>query len=691
MTVTTAEADTNSLIGYAVLRANFNANAPSYLDNFTGFVLDVLARSYPQGADESEVAAEIRREFGFTLPDRTVGVLLRKAQKKGLVEKHGDLYSITEECLARCRPLKEDITRFQREQAELNAKYVTFVAERFPDRVDVASTDPGEQISAFIRNHAVPLLSQAVRGDAADRPDWSALGGSEYLVALFIRYLVDYDNVAFGYLVEAVKGAILAAVLDFKGADLKRSLSDLTIMLDTPVILKALGYHGVTQREAVRQTLALAHALKIKIAAFDHTLKEVDGVLDSVQGTLKSAGRSQGFRREVDAHFLDIRATAADVEIERERLHDNVQALGIFVLPKPDNYYKYGLDEDALERRLQDAINYRNETTRKYDVLSVSAVHRQRKGGCAEHFEKCGFVLVTDNVNLVFAAKGVDERHNWPLAMTDADLSALLWVRSPATSEDLPRQQLLATVYAGMQPSAHLWSKYLLEIERLQRDGKVNEGEALILRSRPEARRALMDITLGAPGEVDAESVESVVDRVRETLEAPLREALGRVEAERDEALRRADAAEAARRQTEADASTTVTAMRQQVSALHAANEAQRSSLIKRAERRALRRVRVVVAVLGLVMLVGAAVELVDPYGPSWVSVLGLVAAVVFLMDEKVERWLHVDWRASVEGWVKGRLTRRYLANAGLSLGDVGRLDIHATLNVNAASERLRD
>lgn len=34
MTAAATEADTNSLIGYAVLRANFNANAPHYLDNF---------------------------------------------------------------------------------------------------------------------------------------------------------------------------------------------------------------------------------------------------------------------------------------------------------------------------------------------------------------------------------------------------------------------------------------------------------------------------------------------------------------------------------------------------------------------------------------------------------------------------------------------------------------------------------
>jgi hypothetical protein len=443
----------------------------------------------------------------------------------------------------------------------------------------------------------------------------------------------------------------------------------MTIMLDTPVVLKALGYNGATQRDAVLQTIALARDLKVTVACFDHTLREVDGVLDSVQGTLKSRGRNQGFRREVDAYFLDLRATAADVEIERSRLRENVQSIGVRVVPRPDDYYKYGLDEKKLEQHLQDVVGYRVETTRRYDVMSLSAVHRQRKGGCAEGFEKCGYVLITDNAHLAWAAKGVDERHNWPLAMTDADLSALLWVRSPASAADLPRQQLLATVHAGMQPSSHLWSRYLLEIERLQRDGKVDQDEALILRSRPEARRALMDVTLGATGVVDAEAVESVVDRVRDSLEAPIRSRIGLLEIERDDALQRAQATEvaASSAQTQADANLEV--IRQELDGLRAANQSQRAALASRAQRNAGRYVSAVPALVGLTLIGFAAMQLANPRGPGWVSAIAVVAGVVFLFDEKIERWLGIDWRIGLGPTRKrlaSRLTARYLRRAGL-------------------------
>ena len=42
------DVSTRGLIGYAVLRANFNYDAPNYVDNFAPYVLDALARRHPQ-------------------------------------------------------------------------------------------------------------------------------------------------------------------------------------------------------------------------------------------------------------------------------------------------------------------------------------------------------------------------------------------------------------------------------------------------------------------------------------------------------------------------------------------------------------------------------------------------------------------------------------------------------------------
>ena len=135
--------------------------------------------------------------------------------------------------------------------------------------------------------------------------------------------------------------------------------------------------------------------------------------------------------------------------------------------------------------------------------------------------------------------------------MHDADMAALLWVRSPAVNEDLPRMQLLATVYSGMQPGGHLWAKYLDEIERLQISGEVSEDDALLLRARPEARSALMTETLGEGVDVDRESIAAVLDRVREDLQHPLKTQLATAELARETALQAARTAQQSQREEE--------------------------------------------------------------------------------------------------------------------------------------------
>jgi hypothetical protein len=672
MTQGTTTNSSRALIGYAVLRANFNHDAPSYVDNFSGFVLDVLARRHPEAIDEATAGEDIRRAFGFTIPDRVVGTLLRRAAKSKIAEQSGVSFVLSHAHLGQVADIEADMSRFERQQRELVTKFHAFVIRTAPDRVRVIEDKPEAHLQNFIEEHAVPLLRRAVRGDRSDHPAWGDLDGSGYLVSAFIGELAESDNVAFGYVVEAVKGAILAAVVDLGTGNLKQRLDRLTFILDTPVILKGLGYVGATQQRAVRQTLDLAASLHANVVCFDHTAKEVDGVLDSVQGVLRSRGRTQGSLREVDAFFLDAGYGAADIEVERGHLHENLRALGVKEISKPDDYYSYGLDEGDLDQLLQQAVGYRADTTRRYDVLSLSAIHRLRSGTSPNDFERCGHVLISDNRRLVNATRKVDERHGWPLAMLDSDLASLLWVRSPAVAEDLPRQQLLATVYAGMQPGGHLWSKYLIEIERLQREGRVNEDEALILRARPEARRALMDITLGRAADIDTESISAVLERVRSDLEGPLREQVKQAFGERDEALDVASSAQSRGASQVSLLEGQIDTLTKQVTSHRRETDKQDVALRRRAETVARRYLDCAVYGVGLILLATAAVKYFDPdllaRLPQWLAVIALLGGVTVFVLSGLRSMVGGsvrDWLKPSEERLASRLEARYRRQVG--------------------------
>ena len=515
----------STLFGYAVLRANFDHDAPSYLDNFRAFVLDVLADLYPESGTEDTVGEEIRETFGFTIPDRVVGHLFRKlARARKVVAQPDGSYLIDESVRADLVSLGESMAQFKTRQIELLTKFASFIDEKHSESTDLIGTDPGAHLHAFIARHAVPLLRRGVVGQRGNGPPWGELQGAEYLVGLFVLYLEANEAATFGYLIDAVKGAILAGVLEMGPGDLKQSLNKLTIVFDTPVLLSALGYQGEIPRRAAEQTLQLARKLGVGVVCFEHTEQELYKVLDATIATLRRrTGPVEGWSA-VAQHFADVGATPADIAVAQHSLRrDLQQRLRLRIISRPDGYHRYGLNEETLEALLKKELPGQKDATRLYDLQSISAVHRLRKGNSPDSFERCGYVFVTDNSGLIAVARQVDERHLWPLVMLESEIASLLWVRSPAVAEDLPRQQLLAAVYTGMQPAAHLWMKYVEEIERLEVRGVVNPEEAVLFRSRPEAREVLMDVTLGDTTMINDQSMEEIVHRVREEISIPPR------------------------------------------------------------------------------------------------------------------------------------------------------------------------
>ena len=396
------EQASRTLVGYAVLRANFDFAAPSYVENFMPFVLDALAQTLPGTNDRSGVAAYIRSTFGFTIPDQVVLKLLKRGAKDGLLTRTADNhFTLDQHQVALVSDITQDALAFSRQQAELGSKFVEYVRDVAPDRVSQIE-DGSVVVSRYIERHAVPLLHYAVSGKAPRVSD-STLDALDFLAASFISHLSTTDNVAFGYLVDAVKGAILTAVVELGTGNLKQKLDRLTLVLDTPILLKALGYQGPEHQRAVVQTLNLATDLGAKLVCFEHTTTEIDGVLESSISVVRSQGSSRGVLRGVDAHFLDEGYTPSDVQDLRTSLERNLGTLLIRVVTTPDEYHQYGLDESELQETLQRVVGYLSQNTLRYDVLSISAVHRQRRGTSPSQFERCKFLFVTDNSKLVRA------------------------------------------------------------------------------------------------------------------------------------------------------------------------------------------------------------------------------------------------------------------------------------------------
>jgi hypothetical protein len=509
----------NALIGYAVLRANYNANAPTYLDNFTGFVLSVMADAPRKYVDRHEISEAILSSFGIRVPDLVVGKLLKRTRKREQTNQISpERFELTEIGMRDAPQIAEQVEKYRLKQRELGEHFRAFVREEYPDHSDLLEQDVDTELAKYFEQHAVPLLNQAIRGRNGDSNRTEP--GFAYLISAFVTRLSKLDVARFAYVEEASKGAILASVLTLDTLAFSTSMQGTSLYLDTPVLMNVLGCHGDIPQAASLDLVRLAREQGADVSVFAHSMQETDAILEGVEAALQR-GRSKSTRAAY-LHFAETGHSAADIAVLRKSIGRTLAGLDISVREKPEDYARFGLDEAKLEKMLQDAVHYRDDATRVTDVKSLSAIHRLRRGTSARHLEDCRAVMVTSNVSLVIAANSFErDQSSFSLAITEESAAGLLWVRSSAIDDELPRSQLLATVYSGMQPNGNLWIKYLEEVDQLEARAAVSADEALILRSSTSARSALMEETLGDLSSLSSEAPLLVLERLKSDVAMP--------------------------------------------------------------------------------------------------------------------------------------------------------------------------
>ncbi|PYI37088.1 hypothetical protein CVS30_17125 [Arthrobacter psychrolactophilus] len=519
----------SALVGYAILRANYDAQAPAYLDNFTPFVLSAIANAKSTIVEREVVAKLINEMFGLNIPSLVIPRLLKRTNRGGLTELVGTgAVRLTPKALAELPDLASEVAQYQRRQAELVSQLAEYIGTHHPEHTDLTTGDLGAHLAEFFDKQAVPLLGNSLGRSSAIE---SGATGIQYIVSAFVTHLAKNDQSRFTYVVEAAKGAMLASVLELDTSSMHESLAQLTIALDTPLVMDALGYHGPDQHRSMEHVLQMAKRQGAVLGIFRHCMSELDGILEAIEGGLRrgSASRmtSSGY-----LHFAETGASPSDLALHRQRLEEDLEAAGIRILDRPGGYSDYGLDERKLEEKIESTVHYFQDAARVNDVHSLSAVHRLRRGDRSRTFEKCVAVLMTSNSNLVRGARDFHDESSFPLAVTAEAVASILWVRSPALAPDVPREMVLASAYVGMQPSPTFWSKYVDEVERLEKIGTFSPDDAMVLRSTRLGREALMLESLGEETAVERDLPAAVLERVHDTIADPLLTQVGQLKSQ---------------------------------------------------------------------------------------------------------------------------------------------------------------
>ena len=505
---------TETLTSLAMLKVHVDQQQ-DYLDYLRPFVLQSLVVHKPDPVKDIDVQDLIRTDFGLEIPARAVQIVLRRLSRQYSLKRDHGVYRINGE-LPDPRIASKKAVAGRHIQAVLSG-LVTFSKDTSKP---LANEDEAvTAICSFLTQFNIPCLQAYLRGTAIPTIE----GQHQAQIALVGKYVVTLQNTdpeRFDSFLVVLRGHMLANALlcpDLK--DAPRSYKHGTFYLDTPLLVRWLGLEGGPRQATVKSLISLLRSLGGTVATFSHLRDELESV---IRGAAQYVESRSG-RGAVVAEARRRGTTRSDLLVLAGRLDDALEDARIEIRDTPRYIEKFQIDETAFENVLGDEISYFNPRAKEIDINSVRSIYVLRAGTSVAILERAKAVLVTSNAGFARAAFEYGKRHiesrEVSSVITDFSLANMAWLKAPLGAPGVPMKELLAFSYAALEPPPGLFEKYLGEIDRLERQGKITARDHQLLRSSRVASVELMNLTLGEEDALTEETITETLKRVTEEIQ----------------------------------------------------------------------------------------------------------------------------------------------------------------------------
>jgi hypothetical protein len=463
----------------------------------------------------------------LTIPIGALNGILARCLRRGLVQKRENVY----------HPIRKKLDKMEfatiqaaalRQHRSLLDKLRAFAEAQYD--LEWSEGDADGALLGYLQERSVSVLAAATEGDPLPASKRQSRR-TKHVMSAFAGYVSESDPDGFACLETVVKGYVLSGVLFYPDlGQIEARFEDLAVYCDTPFLLPAIGFSEEGRHFQSIELLELLRDLGARLKCFHHTIEEIAGVLETEAAGLRDAAS------EPTEYSTTKRFRRHEIEELIFKLPEILRALGIEVVDTPT--WTDTPDEVALEESIQKKINYLRPKAREKDVKSLAAICRLRGGRRMPRLESAKAVFLTTNTTLARASstffRDLEANGAIPLCMPVPLMARLAWVKKPMAAPQLPRHMVMASSYAALNPSHTLWREYLAEVARRKEKGEVSDEEYHFLRFSHEARKALMDRTLGDEDAFTAGTVDEVLEHAKRQFQA---EAKAETEEERTRRL----------------------------------------------------------------------------------------------------------------------------------------------------------
>lgn len=351
------------------------------------------------------------------------------------------------------------------------------------------------------------------------------LSPKEHEIDYYIgRYIFDNkkeNTIEYRDILDLVKGYFLKTVVYLQPENenlLSANYRNVDFYYDTPILLNLLGYQSEEEEKAAILLHEQLQKQKANFCYFYHAETEMKNILSAYQYSLRSGEYTGRTLEGLDRKKYTVSG------VERLKVNWKSQLKNTFQIFEK-NIPEYTVKENGAvdEREVLDekeiiasirkrAKSYKQENIER-DVDSILAIHRLRNNYVCENIESARAIFVTNNLDLANSVNNYYKRNvnkrAFPLVLTSAELSAMLWVKN-GTSTDLPEKQLLNNAYAALQPMPELLNKLSEVLEQMKLEGRITSEEVTALRTSHYVHRELWKETFGDENLTNTNSIMKI-------------------------------------------------------------------------------------------------------------------------------------------------------------------------------------
>ena len=529
-----AKSVANGLTTVALLKANFDHNR-DFLGMFLPFVLDSLTKLPRTDYTVQELQETIANRHGLRIPLDPLRLLLGRARRSGKTYREGGRYFLRKDRLQEDR-LDVNLNQARDEHAVLSEQFRAYAASQGatlpPDDT------PLSLLLDLLNDYNIGLLMEDSKRSVLESASIDRHHGKRLAAAFILE--VCLPNPHLTALIDGLTtGLVLSDTLQLTNiASNPRRFRRLAIYLDSGVVFGALGLEGEARAIAWEESLDLLKGAGADLRVFADTVEEMTGVLSVYEARLLTAqGKLELRPTPLTRHFLRNGYTSSDIRQIISLLRSDIDKLGIVLTSMPAHEKELTLDERDLSEHLQGTSETINEPRIVHDVNCTAGILTLRRGRVADELGRARAIFCSGSgwvVNTIGAWYRRMGGAGVPPAVYHRDLVTAAWLKRPRAAAAVTKAELVALCSAALEPSREVWESFLGHLRKLVEEGVVTTDEAVAVVATPFVDRVLG----GHEGEVESETTEEIVARVKGRYSADADAARAEAARERDERRR---------------------------------------------------------------------------------------------------------------------------------------------------------